>query len=98
MKAEPREAEVPKAAGEIVEAVFDGDAAAMREMVRAFRGFVQANTEDVGRAFAEESRKMHYGEAETRAIRGEATGEDVRELLEEGIRVLPVPILPDERN
>jgi hypothetical protein len=75
-------------------AVFDPDAAAMR----AFRAFVLANTENVGRAFAEESRKMHYGEAESRAISGEASGEDVRELLEEGIPVLPVPIIPDDRN
>jgi hypothetical protein len=86
------------AAGQSVEAVFDGDAAAMREMMRAFRAFVTSNTEDVGREFAEVSRKMHYGEEDSRAIRGEASGEDVRELLEEGIHVLPVPILPDDRN
>jgi hypothetical protein len=86
------------AASATMEAVFDGDAAAMREMVRGFRKFVTDNTEDVGKAFAEESRKMHYGEVDSRAIRGEATGEDVRELLEEGISILPLPVLPEDRN
>jgi hypothetical protein len=86
------------AAKTAVEAVFDGDAAAMREMVRNFRQFVTDNTEDVGKAFAEESRKMHYGEADSRAIRGEATGDDVRELLDEGISILPLPVLPEDRN
>jgi hypothetical protein len=81
-----------------VEAVFDGNAAGMREMVRAFRSFVTANTEDVGRQFADESRKMHYGTVEGRAIRGEASQDDVQELLEEGIRIMPMPILPEDRN
>jgi hypothetical protein len=81
-----------------VSAVFDADAAAMREKMRAFRAFVLANTENVGRAFADESRAMHYGEKESRPISGEASGKDVRDLIEEGIAVLPVPALPEERN
>ena len=55
---------------------------------------VMANTEDVGPRFAEEARKMHYGESEERGIRGQATPEQTRDLLEEGISVLPLPI-PD---
>ena len=55
---------------------------------------VMANTEDVGQRFAEEARKMHYGESEERGIRGQATPEQTRDLLEEGISVLPLPI-PD---
>lgn len=55
---------------------------------------VMANTEDVGSRFAEEARKMHYGESEERGIRGQATPEQTRDLLEEGISVLPLPI-PD---
>jgi hypothetical protein len=82
----------------VVEAVFDAQAGAMREMARAFASFVTAHTEDVGKAFAEESRKIHHGEADERPIRGQASIEDVRELLEEGIRVLPIPILPEDRN
>ena len=55
---------------------------------------VMANTEDVGSRFAEEARKMHYGESEERGIRGQATPEQTRDLLEEGISVMPLPI-PD---
>jgi hypothetical protein len=55
---------------------------------------VMANTEDVGQNFAEEARKMHYGEAEERNIRGQASVEETNDLLEEGIAVLPLPV-PD---
>ena len=55
---------------------------------------VMANTEDVGGRFAEEARKIHYGEAQDRGIRGQATREETRELLEEGVSVMPLPI-PD---
>ena len=53
---------------------------------------VLANTEDVGERFAEEARRIHYGEAQERHIRGQATGEETQSLLEEGIGVLPLPI------
>lgn len=53
---------------------------------------VMANTEDVGERFAEEARKIHYGESEERGIRGQASVEQTRELLEEGIGVLPLPL------
>ena len=50
--------------------------------------------EDVGDRFPEEARRMHYGQIEARSIRGDASRDEVGELLEEGIMVLPVP--PDE--
>ena len=53
---------------------------------------VMANTEDVGERFAEEARKIHYGESEERGIRGQASREETQALLEEGISVLPLPI------
>lgn len=53
---------------------------------------VMANTEDVGNSFASEARKIHYGEADERAIRGQATPEQTMELMEEGIDVMPLPI------
>ena len=53
---------------------------------------VMANTEDVGSSFASEARKIHYGEADERAIRGQATPDQTMELLEEGIDVMPMPI------
>ena len=62
--------------------------AAMMNMVR----HVMANTEDVGPQFAEEARKIHYGESEERNIRGQATREETEALLDEGIDVMPLPI------
>jgi hypothetical protein len=53
---------------------------------------VMANTEDVGERFADEARKIHYGETEERGIRGQASKEETQSLLEEGIGVLPLPI------
>jgi hypothetical protein len=53
---------------------------------------VLANTEDVGERFAEEARRIHYGESDERSIRGQASAEETESLLEEGIAVLPLPI------
>ena len=53
---------------------------------------VMANTEDVGEKFAEEARKIHYGEVDDRNIRGQASREETESLLEEGIAVLPLPV------
>jgi len=46
----------------------------------------------------EEARKIHYGEAEERAIYGEASGAEVKALLEEGVPVAPLPPDPDSVN
>lgn len=53
---------------------------------------VLAHTEDVGENFAEEARRIHYGEVEERSIRGQASREETEALLDEGIGVLPLPI------
>jgi hypothetical protein len=55
---------------------------------------IVASTEDVGRAFPEEARKIHYDEAPRRPIRGVATREEARELADEGIPVVSLPIPP----
>lgn len=55
---------------------------------------ILTNTEDVGTQFAQEARKIHYGEVPERGIRGQASPEETQALLEEGIAVLPLP-LPD---
>ncbi len=68
--------------------------AKMREMVRELK----AGADDVGERFAEEARKIHFGETEERAIYGKATGEEVESLVEDGVRIMPLPDLPDERN
>lgn len=68
--------------------------ARMREMVKAIR----ENAEDVGERFPEEARKIHYGETEARGIIGQAKREEIGALLEEGIEVAPLPVLPDDVN
>ena len=50
------------------------------------------NTADVGPRFAEEARRMHYGEADERPIRGQATPDEAKALHEEGIDVMPLPM------
>ncbi|MAA98484.1 MAG: hypothetical protein CMN87_15050 [Stappia sp.] len=68
------------------------------EKLRALRSELVTGATDVGEAFPEEARKIHYGEAEARGIYGAASGEEVRELLDEGIAVLPLPVLPEDHN
>jgi len=51
--------------------------------------------EDVGKRFPEEARRIHYEEGDTRAIRGQASKDDIKRLLDEGVPVLPVPSATD---
>lgn len=53
---------------------------------------VLAKTEDVGKDFAREARKIHYGESKERGIRGSATSDEALELLQEGIDIMPLPL------
>jgi hypothetical protein len=62
-----------------------------RMMAQAVRNFVEKHFEDVGQHFASEARRMHYGDAEERNIRGTATADEVRELHDEGIEARPLP-------
>jgi len=59
---------------------------------------VRQNGENVGSKFAEEARKIHYGEADARGIYGKASPEEVKGLVEEGVGVMPLPELPEELN
>lgn len=69
--------------------------AAVAELLGALRRMAKA-AEDVGERLPEEARRIHHGEAEARDIRGAASRDEIEELLEEGIMVLPVPPLDDE--
>lgn len=53
---------------------------------------IVSETEDVGERFAEEARKIHYGETEERGIRGQASRAETEALMEEGIAVMPLPL------
>ena len=71
---------------------------AVRQMLRAVREHVTRNADYVGRGFADEARKMHYGETEHRSIYGETDAGEAKALIEEGIEVHPLPPAPDDRN
>lgn len=68
------------------------------EALRVVRAKMIENSENVGQDFAEEARKIHYGEAEERNIYGQTTPKDAEDLIDEGISVLPLPELPEEKN
>ncbi len=69
-----------------------------RTKLKELREHLTKNSDNVGKKFPEEARKMHYGEIEHRSIYGEATPKDAKEMLDEGIEFSPIPALPDERN
>lgn len=64
---------------------------AMADAARRARDYVEKNFDYVGDRFPEEARKIHYGETDERQIYGEATGEEVKELVEEGVTIAPLP-------
>ena len=66
--------------------------------MRKLRAEIEAKSEYVGARFPEEARKIHYEEAPSRGIHGEATAEEAKALKEEGIEFYPLPILPEDQN
>ncbi|SFJ46128.1 DUF1178 family protein [Aerobium aerolatum] len=56
------------------------------------------NADYVGDKFAEEARKIHFGETEARGIYGEATVEEASALVEDGVEFMPLPVFPDDKN
>ncbi|HEX4985481.1 MAG TPA: DUF1178 family protein [Burkholderiales bacterium] len=83
-------ADAPKAGGEETVSVVN----AAQELKRKFVEHVLNSTEDVGPRFAEEARRIFYKEVPARAIRGTASGQEVRELKEEGVDVMAIPVTP----
>lgn len=72
--------------------------AEMATALRELRDKIVANADDVGTRFPEEARRIHYGEAETRGIYGHATPDEAASLIDEGIEIMPLPVLPDDHN
>ena len=89
---------LPEAAQSSPAPVADDQAASLRMALREMRDHLLRHSKDVGMQFAAEARRMHEGESEKAAIHGQASHDDVRSLLEDGIGVMPLPVLPDERN
>lgn len=71
-------------------------ASEMRQALRALRAKVEADCDYVGPQFAEEARRIHYGEAEARGIYGETTGEEAEALAEEGVPFARIPWVPKD--
>lgn len=69
-------------------------AAQLMSALRELRDKVEAESDYVGERFAEEARRIHYGEVETRSIHGESTDEEAEELREEGVPFARIPWVP----
>jgi hypothetical protein len=70
----------------------------LRTKLKELRDHIVKNADNVGERFANEARKMHYGDIDHRPIYGEASPEEARSLIDEGVEVSPLPVLPDDRN
>jgi hypothetical protein len=70
----------------------------LRAKLKELRDHIVKNADNVGERFPNEARKMHYGEIEHRPIYGEASPDEARALIDEGVEVSPLPVLPDDRN
>lgn len=66
--------------------------------LKALAEKVRENADYVGDKFAEEARKIHFGETEARGIYGEATLDEARSLAEDGVEFMPIPVFPDDQN
>ena len=70
----------------------------LRAKLKEVRDHIVKNADNVGERFPNEARKMHYGDIEHRPIYGEASPDEARSLIDEGVEVSPLPVLPDDRN
>jgi hypothetical protein len=70
----------------------------LRAKLKELRDHIVKTADNVGERFPNEARKMHYGDIEHRPIYGEASPDEARSLIEEGVEVTPLPVLPDDRN
>lgn len=88
----------PIAAEQMPPALLDAQQREIRAIIGAMRTEIMANTVDVGKSFPDEARKMHDGDSPERPIRGEATAEEIHALIEDGVKIIPVPPAPEELN
>jgi hypothetical protein len=79
-------------------ALIDDKQRELRAAIVELKRKIEANTDDVGGRFPEVARAIHAGDEPERAIRGRASLDEARALIEDGIGVLPIPMAPDEVN
>jgi hypothetical protein len=70
----------------------------LRAKLKELRDHIVKHADNVGERFPNEARKMHYGDIEHRPIYGEASPDEARALIDEGVEVSPLPVLPEDRN
>ena len=70
----------------------------LRAKIKELRDHIVKNADNVGERFPNEARAIHYGDKEHRPIYGEASPDEARALIDEGVEVSPLPVLPDDRN
>ena len=78
-------------------AVGEAQKRALTEL-KALSQKMRENADYVGDKFADEARKIHFGETDPRGIYGEATPEEAKSLAEDGVEFMPIPVFPEERN
>jgi hypothetical protein len=88
----------PAVSGATKSTLTDDESKKVRQFMTGLRKYVENNADYVGPNFAEEARKIHYGEIEHRHIYGETSLKEARELLEEGVDVAPLPPDLDAAN
>jgi len=70
----------------------------LRAKLKELRDHIVKHADNVGERFPNEARAMHYGDKEHRPIYGEASPDEAKALIDEGIEVSPLPVLPEDRN
>ena len=68
------------------------------QQIKALTEKLRENADYVGDKFAEEARKIHFGETDPRGIYGEATPEEAKSLADDGVEFMPIPVIPDDHN
>ena len=78
--------------------IANSSSSSINNAIRKIRDEIKKNSEYVGDQFPEEARKIHYNEAEVRSIYGKASKKEITELVDEGIDIIQIPEIPDDKN
>ena len=78
--------------------IANSSSSSISNAIRKIRDEIKKNSEYVGDQFPEEARKIHYNEAEMRSIYGKASKTEITELVDEGIDIIQIPEIPDDKN
>ncbi|MFL2836783.1 MAG: DUF1178 family protein [Hyphomicrobiales bacterium] len=78
--------------------IANSSSSTINNAIRKIRDEIKKNSDYVGDQFPEEARKIHYNEAEMRSIYGKASKKEITELVDEGIDIIQIPEIPDDKN